>query len=500
MTDSQKLLADYVRNGSEAAFRELTVRYLDLVYSTAVRLVGGDTLLAEDVAQTVFVDLAHLAKRLSREIKLGGWLHRHTCFVAAKTLRGERRRQFRERQAAEMNALPDHSEARLADVAPILDQAINQLGAADRMAVLLRFYERLDFRAVGEALGANEVAAQKRVTRALEKLHTFLKHRGVAFSAAALGTALTVEAVTAAPEGLATSISGTALASVVAGSGTTLTLLQFLAATKFKAGIVAAIVIASVVTPLLIQQHAQARLREQDEAWRRRAKQLAPLTADNQRLVGLLAQTNNSRPSSDNQLHELLRLRSEVGRLKSSVQEMKSAKTGTPLSREDQLASLKKSYAAQLNRLKQWLEANPSEKIPELQSVREETWLTAVETLGTDNDFARAASNLRANAEGPVFSILWPALQKYARDNNGQFPTDLLQLKPYFRSPIDDAILQRYTILPASNLPPELQPGGDWVITEAAAVNPARDLRNAYGLTESRMADERVTNRWTLVH
>jgi DNA-directed RNA polymerase specialized sigma24 family protein len=95
MTDIQRLLADYVNNGSEAAFQELAERYLNLVYSTAVRLVGGDTHLAEDVAQTVFVDLAHLAKNLSHEVRLGGWLHRHTCFVAANTLRGERRRQAR---------------------------------------------------------------------------------------------------------------------------------------------------------------------------------------------------------------------------------------------------------------------------------------------------------------------------------------------------------------------------------------------------------------------
>ena len=172
MTDIQRLLADYVNNGSEAAFRELAERYLNLVYSTAVRLVGGDTHLAEDVAQTVFVDLAHLAKNLSREVRLGGWLHRHTCFVAAKTLRGERRRQARERQAIEMNAPPDHLEAHLGQVAPILDEAINRLGAADRTAVLLRFYEQLDFRLVGEALGTSEAAAQKRVTRALEKLHS----------------------------------------------------------------------------------------------------------------------------------------------------------------------------------------------------------------------------------------------------------------------------------------------------------------------------------------
>jgi len=60
MKDSQTLLADYVKHGSEAAFRELVARYLDLVYSTAVRLAVGDTHLAQDVAQTVFVDLDSL--------------------------------------------------------------------------------------------------------------------------------------------------------------------------------------------------------------------------------------------------------------------------------------------------------------------------------------------------------------------------------------------------------------------------------------------------------
>jgi len=66
-----------------------------------VRLVNGDTHLAEDVTQTVFADLARLTRSLSREVMLGGWLHRHTCFVAGKIMRSERRRQARERQAAE---------------------------------------------------------------------------------------------------------------------------------------------------------------------------------------------------------------------------------------------------------------------------------------------------------------------------------------------------------------------------------------------------------------
>src|SRR6185436_10688852 len=104
-------------------------RYIDLVYSSARRLVDGDTHLAEDVTQTVFADLARSARTLSPQVMLGGWLHRHTCFVAAKTLRGERRRRARERQAMEMNSVADHSEANLKLVASVLDEAINELGA-----------------------------------------------------------------------------------------------------------------------------------------------------------------------------------------------------------------------------------------------------------------------------------------------------------------------------------------------------------------------------------
>jgi RNA polymerase sigma factor (sigma-70 family) len=322
-TDSGRLLAAYARTASEAAFRELVARYMDLVYSAAVRLVGNDAELAKDVTQTVFAELAKKAPRLPRDVMLGGWLHHHTVYVASTLMRGERRRQARERQAVEMNALEDHTEENLAQIAPLLDEAIDQLGAEDRTAILLRFFEQRDFPAVGEALGSNEEAARKRVSRALEKLHLLLKHRGVSLSAAALGTALASEAVTAAPAGLALSVVGTALASAAAG-GTALTVLNIMNMTTLKLGVIGAIVIGGVVTPLAIQYQSLVKQREENQALRQQVDQLAGLEAENDRLSNLVARAHGAPSLGDEQLRELLRLRGEVGMLRAQTNQLEA--------------------------------------------------------------------------------------------------------------------------------------------------------------------------------
>src|SRR5687767_12201873 len=110
-TDTSHLLRDYADTGSDTAFRELVSRYIDLVYSVARRRVDGDTQLAEEISQSVFIDLARKARTLPREILLGGWLHRHTCFVAGTMVRSEQRRRAREKEAVAMNLLHENSEA-----------------------------------------------------------------------------------------------------------------------------------------------------------------------------------------------------------------------------------------------------------------------------------------------------------------------------------------------------------------------------------------------------
>ena len=320
MTETKQLLAEYAETGSEPAFRELTSRYVDLVHSAALRLVNGDLHLAQDVTQTVFADLSRLARSLSSDVMLGGWLHRHTCFVASKTMRAERRRVARERQAVEMNATEDHSAANLALVAPILDEAINQLNAEDRTAILLRFFEQQDFQSVGVALGSNEEAARKRVDRALGKLESHLKHRGVALSAVALGSTLAASAVSAAPVGLAVSISTIAIAGTAGSGVTTITILKIMSMTKLKVGIITAVVAAGVSIPWVMQHNTQTKLNAANEALRQQTEQQEHLSAENARLAKLSSQMASTPPVSTNSPSlELLRLRGEVARLRQEV-------------------------------------------------------------------------------------------------------------------------------------------------------------------------------------
>jgi RNA polymerase sigma factor (sigma-70 family) len=249
MTDTNQLLREYRRSRSESAFREIVCRHIDLVYSVAVRRMCGNHALARDAAQAVFTDLARKAPSLRADSSLGGWLHRHTCFVCSTLLRTERRRVAREQIAVEMNQLNEPSEAAWQQLAPALDEAIDQLTEPDRQAIVLRFYEHRDLRAVGAALGTNEDAAQKRLSRALEKLRGLLAGKGISLSATALAAILGARAVSAAPTGLASELAKAALSTAAAG-GFLSTLIASM--TSLKIGLSLSVAAAVLVTGALL--------------------------------------------------------------------------------------------------------------------------------------------------------------------------------------------------------------------------------------------------------
>jgi RNA polymerase sigma factor (sigma-70 family) len=321
MTPDSELLARFARTNAEDAFAELVKRHVNLVYSAALRQAAGDAHLAQDVAQTVFTDLARKAGALARRESLTGWLYTSAHFAAAKIIRTETRRRDREetfmREPANENVpevgrvtpcAPDWETLR-----PALDAAMHELKEADREAVLLRYFENRPFAEVGAKLGLNENAARMRVERALEKLRTAFARRGVA-ATAALASVLSANAVSLAPAGLAATLT---TASIVSAGTGTFTLLKIMTMTKLKLGI-SALVVASATTAFVMQHQTQEKLRADNAAL---TQQLAQLKTDNASLSNRLA-AGDAKKLPDEQFNELLKLRGEVGMLRQQTIEL----------------------------------------------------------------------------------------------------------------------------------------------------------------------------------
>ena len=192
------LLTAYRRSRSEGAFTELVRRYTNLVYSVAHRRLA-DASLAEEVTQAVFLRLAQSAPKVSGDAALVGWLHRTTVHVAIDVWRSETRRRTREQHAAAMEPTSSEDARLWSEMAPQLDEALNQLRDEDREAVLLRFFAQKRMREVGQSLGVSEDAAKMRVSRAIDRLRAQLALRGVTCTVAVLAGFMAERSIEAAP-------------------------------------------------------------------------------------------------------------------------------------------------------------------------------------------------------------------------------------------------------------------------------------------------------------
>jgi len=309
----QELLRDYVQNRSEAAFAALVRKHINLVYSVALRMVV-DSHLAEDVTQKVFLALAKAAPKLQHCSVLCGWLHRTTRNVAAMTVRGEVRRRAREKEAALMDHELSDTKTVWDHLSPLLDDALAELSANHRDTLLLRYFERLTAKEIGERLGLSEDAAQKRTARALDQLRQIVSRRGMTLSASALAGALGLASGQSAPTALAASVIASSLAAFASTS--TPGIITLMASSKcafITAGVMAA-VLATVVT---LHRENNARLRAQLAA---REAQIIQLQAGNKEPVADDADPNEL-ATLRNEHTELLRLRGEIARLRQQDRE-----------------------------------------------------------------------------------------------------------------------------------------------------------------------------------
>ena len=314
-----ELLRDYAEGGHEAAFRELVARHTDFVFSAALRQVNSPD-LAGDIAQGVFTDLARKAQPLGRQTpgSLAGWLHRSTRYAALNHLRDTRRRLAHERQAMEQLLINSESAPDWERIRPVLDEALDSLGDEEREALLLRYFKNQDFRAVGLALGVSDDTAQKRVSRAVERLREFFSKRNVTIGASGLAVVISANAVQAAPAGLAAAIAAAALAGTAVSTSTLIAATKTIAMTTIQKTLITA-VLAVAAGAGIYEAHQAGQLREQNQTLQ---QQQAPLAAQIQQLqrecdaaTNRLADSQDEMAKAKSNNLELLKLRGEVSAL-----------------------------------------------------------------------------------------------------------------------------------------------------------------------------------------
>src|SRR5438445_2107441 len=139
--DDMNLIRDFAATGSEQAFATMVQRHLNLVYSSAYRRLGN-THDAEEVTQAVFIILAKKAATLRGETILSGWLYHAAQLASSNFRRAIFRRQRREQEAYMQFIQDSERDASWERLAPLLEDAMAQLGKEERNAIVLRFFEK----------------------------------------------------------------------------------------------------------------------------------------------------------------------------------------------------------------------------------------------------------------------------------------------------------------------------------------------------------------------
>ncbi len=473
MTSDLDLLRRFARENSQDAFTEIVRRQVNLVYSAALRQVRSPQ-LAEEIAQSVFTDLARDAGKLHSETILTAWLYSVTRRTAIDVIRKESRRQLREQIAVEMNDM-NATANDWTQIEPLLDDAMAALDETDRSAILLRYFENKNLREVGESLKISDDAAQKRVSRAVERLREFFSKRNVTIGAGGLAVLISANAVQSAPVGLATTISAAAvLAGTAVHTSTVIAATKTIAMTTLQKTFIVAAFTAAIGTGIF-EARQVAQLRQQNQILQQQqtslGDQIRQLQTDNESLSNRLAEAGDSKKLSDEQFNELLKLRGKVTQLGNETK-----------IENDPTESAAEVLVARVSQLKQRLEQMPWQKIPELQFLTDQDWLreaSMVGNLNTDDAFDIALAELRSNAKQKFSFSMGAALDDYISANNGQLPNDISDLKSYFNPPVDDALLQRYQLTQTGNLSDVSQP--DSLITEKTPVNDQHDTLMTIG-------------------
>lgn len=159
------------RSGDTEAFEELVRRYQRMIHALTFRMTGSSA-DAEDLAQEIFIQAFRQLGSFRGDAKFSSWLYRigvNTCLNWRKS--AQRREKLHQDWAD-----GDHSTSGRTDELTVrVQEALMQLPAKQRAAVILTTYDEMSHAEAARVLGCSETTVSWRVFTARRKLKQWLQ-------------------------------------------------------------------------------------------------------------------------------------------------------------------------------------------------------------------------------------------------------------------------------------------------------------------------------------
>ncbi len=172
-----------------AAFTQLIRRYERMALSVAFAALGGapgDGERAGDVVQEAFIRAWERLADLNEPGSFAPWLCGIVRNLAIDTLRRQRLRPVADPENVDpfqRVASDPHDELDLQEQRRLVAEALQELDETSRPVVVMRYYQDLSSKEIGDALGIAPAAVDMRLSRARQQLRRKLEGRvGAAFS------------------------------------------------------------------------------------------------------------------------------------------------------------------------------------------------------------------------------------------------------------------------------------------------------------------------------
>ncbi len=158
------------QNGSQSAFNDLVCRHLPQVYGFFARFTG-DKMVADDLAQEVFLKLYKNLAKFRFEAAFTTYLYRIQINIANTHIRRNRWKHFLHLdQVPERTDTDDPQETGWAKAE--LWTAVAGLPKKQRLVVMMRISQELPFRNIADILEMSEGSAKVNYQHALKTLKT----------------------------------------------------------------------------------------------------------------------------------------------------------------------------------------------------------------------------------------------------------------------------------------------------------------------------------------